>query len=116
MSNLDLTKPVRFEGTRTRFYPVITDDFKGPGILGVYVDCGTGCWSVTNVRTEDLENVPEPIVRYAALHILADGLTTIAFGNINGDKPESRNRQDGDVLLKLTRTEDGVTHAEVVDG
>ena len=69
------------------------------------------------VRVKDTElRIPDPIVSYGALYLYADGnISTIK--SVSEDFNDSGClRKTGYAIIKLTRTEDGKTHVEVVDG
>ena len=116
MSDLDLTKPVRVKDTELRIYPVPGTDFDGQGhsILAAYRGTDTR-WNISSFCIDLIENIPDPIVRYRALYLYEDGnISTIK--SVSEDFNDNGGlRKTGYAIIKLTRTEDGKTHVEVVD-
>ena len=106
MSDLDLTKPVRRKDTKQRFYVALGAEKQNGFLIGIvnHKRDERDEWASAAAYPADLENIPEPIVRQVYVG-LDDG------GNFSWGRGI-----DANVLLKLTRTEDGKTHAEVVDG
>ena len=117
MSDLpDLTKPLRLKETELRIYPVPGTDFDGQGhsILAAYR--GTDArWNISSFCIDLIENIPDPIVRYGALYLYADGnISTIK--SVSEDFNDNGGlRKTGYAIIKLTRTEDGKTRVEVCD-
>ena len=121
MTDLDLTKPLRLKDSKRRFYlaPVAP---KVP-MVEVYVHglvqaAPDGEWLASAVPISYLENVPEPLVRYVRVQLINDHqLETIPwFGMPHTTPPKDDAAFEKGTLLKLTRTEDGKTHVEVIDG
>ena len=110
MSNVDLSKPLRHKKTKNRYYPTTGTEDNGL-IRGVIFDPKND-WAYRSYYKEELENIPETIVRHIALYICEDGGVSIWQSDVTG---EPVYRKSGDVLLKLTRTEDGKTQVEVCD-
>lgn len=112
MTDLDLTKPLRFKEDGKLAYPVIGyPNEPGSILVCTHTAGGPISWICS---PDELENVPEPsFVRWAVLTLDSEGRLTHYV------KPytlHERARQYNGTLIKLTRTEDGRTHAEVVDG
>ena len=108
---VDLTKPLRFKDSKGRCYPVlgVVDEWNRQAIV-----VGNP-WHHYFVPIASLENVPEPVHRWAVITLDSEGRIT------HYSKPypaglSERARQYSGALIKLTRTEDGKTHVEVIDG
>ena len=122
MSELDLTKPLRIKHSQERFYPCpdLTNDRWLHGLCLGFETGPIGMPKVqkflpATVHRGELENIPDPIVRYRALYLCADGnISTIK--SVSEDFNDSGGlRKTGYAIIKLTRTEDGKTQVEVCD-
>ena len=103
---VDLTKPLRFKDSKGRCYPVlgVVDERNRQAIV-----VGNP-WRHHFVPIASLENVPEPVVRYLAVRLSANGLMDFEY-----DDRTSAAHKIGYALLKVTRTEDGKTRVEIID-
>ena len=124
MTDLDLTKPLRLKDSKRRFYqPLVAP--KVP-MVEVYVRglvqaAPDGEWLASAVPISYLENVPEPLARYIRVKLDIDSCCGASawFGSLHHSLPPPEDNDPvlrGTTLLKLTRTEDGKTHVEVIDG
>ena len=122
MSELDLTKPLRIKHSQERFYPCpdLTNDRWLHGLCLGFETGPIGMPKVqkflpATVHRGELENIPDPIVRYRALYLFADGnISTIK--SVSEDFNDNGGlRKTGHAIIKLTRTEDGKTKVEVCD-
>ena len=124
MTDLDLTKPLRLKDTKERFYPCFGlgngTFFRGLRDDAPVVENGEGRFHVHGAFSHELENVPEPLVRYIRVALSTDPYSgpTAWFGSLYQAlvPSEIETAPSGTALLKLTRTEDGKTHVEVIDG
>lgn len=128
MTDLDLTKPLRLKDTKERFYPCFGlgngTFFRGLRDDAPVVENGEGRFHVHGAFSHELENVPEPLVRYIRVQLGTDTHNEVAalFGSLYQSLPRKDNDPDlhpdlrGTALLKLTRDENGKTHVEVIDG
>ena len=124
MTDLDLTKPLRLKDTKERFYPASGLD-TGSFIRGLRDDSAItgdekGRFHAHVSFLTELENIPEPLARYIRVKLDIDSCCGASawFGSLHHSLPPEDNDPvlRGTTLLKLTRTEDGKTHVEVVDG
>ena len=103
---VDLTKPLRFKDSKGRCYPVlgVVDEWDRQAVVigrhGEY----------KFVPLDALENSPEPVSRYLAVRLSANGLMDFEY-----DDRTSAAHKIGYALLKVTRTEDGKTRVEIID-
>ena len=127
MSELDLTKPLRIKHSQERFYPCpdLTNDRWLHGLCLGFETGPIGMPKVqkflpATVHRGELENIPEPLARYIRVKLDIDSCCGASawFGRLHHSLPPEDNDPvlRGTTLLKLTRTEDGKTHVEVVDG
>lgn len=104
---VDLTKPLRFKDSKGRCYPVlgVVDEWNRQAIV-----VGNP-WRHHFVPIASLENVPEPVVRYLAVRFLENSVLNFDYDA----RAKEMHKARGDALLKVTRTEDGKTRAEIID-
>ena len=128
MTDLDLTKPLRFIKSKDKFFACLTIPvgLANPCSHGLYGYrlCPDGGLVPEHATLAVLENIPESLVRYIRVRLGTDTHDEVAawFGSLYQSLPRKDNDPDlhpdlrGTALLKLTRTEDGKTHVEVIDG
>lgn len=103
---VDLTKPLRLKVSNTPCYLVLglIDEWDRQAVVigrhGEY----------KFVPLDALENSPEPVSRYLAVRLYANGLMDFEY-----DDRTSAAHKIGYAVLKLTRTEDGKTRVEIID-
>ena len=124
MSELDLTKPLRIKHSQERFYPCpdLTNDRWLHGLCLGFETGPIGMPKVqkflpATVHRGELENIPEPLVRYVRVQLINDHQceTIPWFGMPHTIRPKDDAGYKNGALLKLTRTEDGKTKVEVCD-
>ena len=124
MTDLDLTKPLRIKHSQERLF-LCPDLTNGRWLHGLCLRFETGPVGIPKVKKYlpatvhigELENIPEPLVRYVRVQLINDHqLETIPwFGMPHTTPPKDDAAFEKGTLLKLTRTEDGKTHVEVID-
>ena len=126
MTDLDLTKPLRIKHSQERLF-LCPDLTNGRWLHGLCLRFETGPVGIPKVKKYlpatvhigELENIPEPLVRYIRVALSTDPYSgpTAWFGSLYQALVPSEidTAPSGTALLKLTRTEDGKTHVEVID-
>lgn len=105
---VDLTKPLRLKVSNTPCYLVLglIDEWDRQAVVigrhGEY----------KFVPLDALENIPEPVVRYLSVRFLENSVLNFDYDA----RAKEMHKARGDALLKVTRTEDGKTRVEVIDG